>query len=49
MIAETDIGIFNYFFTGSLNMGLIALCVFSLVWGIVGEIRYARKRAKAAV
>lgn len=48
MIAETDVGLFNYFFTGSLNMGLIALCVFSLVWGIVGEIRYARKRAKAA-
>ena len=48
MIAETDIGLFNYFFTGSLNIGLITLCVLSLVWGIVGEIRFARKRAKAS-
>lgn len=47
IIAETDMGLFNYFCTGWLNLILIALCLFSLVWGIAGEIRFARKRHAA--
>ncbi len=42
MIAETDIGLFQYFFTGSLNITLIVLCILSIAWGIYGEIRYSR-------
>ena len=48
MIAETDVGLFSYFCTGELNLILIALSVFSFAWGIVGEIKYARKRAAEA-
>lgn len=48
LIAETDAGVFNYFCTGWLNLILIGLCVFSLVWGIIGEIKYARKRMQEA-
>ena len=44
LIAETDVGVFNYFCTGDLNVILIALCVLSLVWGILGEIKYARRK-----
>ncbi|MBO4316907.1 MAG: tripartite tricarboxylate transporter permease, partial [Mailhella sp.] len=43
LIASTDVGLFNYFFTGPLNIGLIALCALSLAWGIIGEIRYSLK------
>ncbi len=43
LIANTDVGLFNYFCTGSLNIGLITLCVLSLAWGIYGEIRYSLK------
>lgn len=45
MIAETDVGLFSYFCTGELNLILIALSIFSFAWGIVGEIKYARKHA----
>ena len=48
MIAETDVGLFSYFCTGELNLVLIALSVFSFAWGIVGEIKYARKRVAEA-
>lgn len=48
MIAETDVGLFSYFCTGELNLMLIALSVFSFAWGIVGEIKYARKRVAEA-
>lgn len=48
MIAETDVGLFSYFCTGELNLILIALSVFSFAWGIVGEIKYARKRVAEA-
>ena len=48
MIAETDVGLFNYFCTGELNLILIVLSVLSFAWGIVGEIKYARKRAADA-
>lgn len=43
IIADTDMGMFNYFCTGWLNISLICLCAFSLIWGIIGEIRYARR------
>lgn len=48
MIAETDMGLINYFCTGGLNMVLMGLCLFSLVWGIVGEIKYARRCGQQA-
>ena len=48
MIAETDVGLFSYFCTGELNLILIALSVLSFAWGIVGEIKYARKQAAKA-
>lgn len=44
MIAETDAGLFSYFFAGELNLILVGLSLLSFIWGIIGEIRYARKR-----
>lgn len=43
MIAETDVGIFNYFFTGSINIIIISLCVISVVYSVYGEIRSYRR------
>lgn len=43
MIAETDVGLFSYFFARELNLILIGLSLLSFIWGIIGEIRYARK------
>ncbi|MDL2307667.1 tripartite tricarboxylate transporter permease [Desulfovibrio sp. OttesenSCG-928-C06] len=43
LIAETDVGVFNYFFTGNMNIVLIALCVFSIGWGLYSEIKAWRK------
>ena len=49
MIAQTNVGVFNYFFTGTLNIVLIALCVLSLGWGLYSEVKFARKmKAQAA-
>lgn len=45
MIAETDVGVWNYFFTGSLNTILIAMCVFSMAWGLYSEVK-ARTQSK---
>lgn len=42
MIAETDMGVWNYFCTGSINIILILLCAVSLGWGIWSEIKFAR-------
>lgn len=42
MIAETDVGLFSYFFARELNLILIGLSLLSFIWGIIGEIRYAR-------
>ena len=39
MIADTDVGVFSYFFTGGLNLALIALCLLSLIWGIYSEVK----------
>ena len=45
MIAETDVGLFSYFFTGPMNIIIILLCVVSIGYSIYGEIR-AIKKAK---
>ena len=39
LIADTDVGVFQYFFTGSLNVTIILLCVASLAYSIFSEIR----------
>ncbi len=43
LIAETDVGVFNYFFTGTINMVIISLCVLSVAYSIYGEIRAYQK------
>jgi putative tricarboxylic transport membrane protein len=45
LIAETDIGVFNYFFTGPMNIIIILLCATSIGYSIYGEIK-AIKKAK---
>ncbi|MFQ5851341.1 MAG: tripartite tricarboxylate transporter permease [Candidatus Binatia bacterium] len=47
MIAETRDGVFAYFFTGTLNDLLIAICLISIVYSIASEIRAARQRRMA--
>ena len=49
LIANTDVGMWQYFFSGSLNQTLIGLCLLSLVYAVYGEIRFARRaRARLA-
>ena len=48
MIADTDVGVFSYFFTGGLNLALIALCLLSLTWGIYSEVKYMRNHSRKA-
>ena len=48
MIADTDVGVFSYFFTGGLNLALIALCLLSLFWGIYSEVKYMRNHSRKA-
>ncbi|MDR2488820.1 MAG: tripartite tricarboxylate transporter permease [Desulfovibrio sp.] len=43
MIAQTDVGAFSYFFTGGLNLLLIALSAISLLWGVIGDLQYRRR------
>jgi putative tricarboxylic transport membrane protein len=43
LIAETDVGVFNYFFTGHLNIILIVLCLGSLAYSVYSEIKQYRK------
>jgi putative tricarboxylic transport membrane protein len=52
LIAQTDVGVFNYFFTGTVNMVIIAICIASITWGVFMEWRTykaakARKEASA--
>jgi putative tricarboxylic transport membrane protein len=47
MIAETDVGMFQYFFTGSINVIIILLCAASILYSVFSEIRAYRKRGKA--
>ncbi len=47
MIAETDVGIFNYFFTGNINVIIISLCMLSLGYSVFSEIRaYQKARSR---
>jgi putative tricarboxylic transport membrane protein len=46
MIADTDVGMFTYFFTGSINVIIILLCAASIGYSIFSEIRAHRKRGK---
>ena len=41
-------GVFSYFFTGGLNLALIALCLLSLTWGIYSEVKYMRNHSRKA-
>ena len=43
LIADTDVGVFSYFFTGNMNIVIIFLCVASIGYSIYGEIRAYRK------
>lgn len=43
LIADTDVGVFSYFFTGIMNLILIGLCAASVGYSIYGEIRAFRK------
>jgi len=45
LIADTDVGAFAYFFTGSMNIIIILLCATSIGYSIYGEIK-AYKKAK---
>ena len=50
LIADTDVGAFSYFFTGSMNMVIIFLCVASIGYSIYGEIRaYLKVKAKEKI
>lgn len=45
LIAETDVGMFTYFFTGTINIIIILLCAASIAYSVYGEIRAHRKEA----
>lgn len=47
MIADTDVGVFSYFFTGSMNLVIILLCAGSIGYSIFGEIRAYQKKKEA--
>ncbi len=42
MIAETDVGVFSYFFTGPFNIAIILLCAASIAYSVYSEIRQYR-------
>jgi putative tricarboxylic transport membrane protein len=44
MIADTDVGVFNYFFTGHMNAIIILLCLGSIAYSIYGELRMHRRQ-----
>lgn len=39
LIAETDVGMLSYFFSGHINIIIILLCLASIAYSIYGEIR----------
>jgi putative tricarboxylic transport membrane protein len=45
LIADTDVGVFSYFFNGTMNIFIIILCAASIGYSIYGEIK-AFKKAK---
>jgi hypothetical protein len=48
MIAESSEGLFNYFFTGSINLLIVAACVASILYSIVSEVRTMRARREVS-
>jgi putative tricarboxylic transport membrane protein len=48
LIAETDMGVLAYFFSGSMNIIIILLCAASIAYSIYGEVK-AMKKAKENV
>jgi putative tricarboxylic transport membrane protein len=46
MIADTDVGMLHYFFTGTINVIIILLCAASIGYSIFSEIRTHRKKMK---
>ncbi|PKN07572.1 MAG: C4-dicarboxylate ABC transporter permease [Deltaproteobacteria bacterium HGW-Deltaproteobacteria-8] len=49
MIGQSNVGLFSYFCTGTVNLIIIALCVLSVGWSLYAEIKHARtQRAKLA-
>lgn len=43
LIANTDVGVWNYFFTGTINLTLIGLSALSLGYAVFSEIKHARR------
>lgn len=43
LIADTDVGAFSYFFTGTMNIIIILLCAASIGYSIYGEVKAYRK------
>ena len=48
MIATATDGLVPYFFTGTINMVLIGLCVLSIGYSVIAEVRAALKRSREA-
>jgi putative tricarboxylic transport membrane protein len=48
IIAETDVGMFHYFFTGSLNLIIIGLCVASIAYSLYSELKMYKKSVAVA-
>jgi putative tricarboxylic transport membrane protein len=46
LIAQTDVGVLRYFFTGTINMIIIALCALSVSYSVFSEIRTYQKHRK---
>jgi len=46
LIADTDVGVFTYFFTGSINLIIIGLCLASIGYSVYAELRQHHKKAK---
>lgn len=49
MIADTDVGVFSYFFTGQVNIIVILLCVGSIGYSVFMEVRTYLKKREAAL
>ena len=49
LIAESGDGLAPYFLTGTFNLALIALCILSIGYSIVSEIRKVQKRRRVTV
>lgn len=43
IIADTQNGIFSYLTTGSLNLIIISLCIISIIYGVITEVKKNKK------